>query len=428
MKTSVLKIILLIFFSGSCSFIYGQDTTMLSEELYKIQVLENNYRILAAMADVEAANSQIEVSKRDLYPSLDFVGSNLYFDDRVTPEGFPALRKNFFSLGVQLSQNIYSGGLVQKNKRLAEIYAEEAMAGKELTESDILYLASITYWTAVSAKEELEIWKEYRKRFEDFLKTISDRVEEGIVSKNELLTTQVQLNEIDLQILQAEKTMEISKLNLKKLANIRVDQEVTLLDSIYIRRVVPDTTNVFEEAMQRRPEVKMLRQQVLAGEQMEKIIGARYAPSIGVSVGGNYSNGIIERPDGDIHYNIRATASLPIVRWGKKKNEKLVQQYYTQSAKERLLEQELDVQYDIAEAFYNLQQSVKQVTLSRTAAEEARENLRIYVDRYDEGLASIVEVTEAQTFLQNAIVSLFNYRTQYRFSLIEYDKALGRLN
>ncbi len=407
---------------------YGQeDTLLLTESSYKNIVIENNYKILSARYSVEAANSNVDVKRKDLYPSLDFVANNRYYDEKVTPEGFPVLRRDFYNIGLQLKQNIYSGGIVQKNKKLAEIYAEQALAGKEITESDILYLASMTYWTAVLAEEEFQIWKEYHKTFEAFYNTIADRVEELIVSKNDLLITKVQLSEIDLQILEAEKTKEIAKLNLKKLAGLSTNDGITLLDSVFIANSLPDTINDLEEAMQKRPEIEMLHQQVMVSEQQEKIAKAKYAPSLGLAVSGNYTNGIVDKPDGDFNYFILATASMPIVRWGKKRNEKTMHHFYTNSAIQELHDKEITVEYEISEAYYNLQQSIKQLKLSTNAVEEARENLRINMDRYDEGLASIVEVTEAQTFLQNAVVLLFNYRTNYKFSQIEYDKALGCL-
>lgn len=420
----LLNFVMLVMFAG---LVKAQDVSRFSADIYRQMVVDNNYLIMAAEASVEAANLTVDATRKDLYPSLDFIGSNRYFDEKVTPEGIPTLRQNFFNLGLNLSQNIYSGGIIQKNKTLAEIYAVEAMAGKDVTENDILYLASLTYWTAVSSKEELWIWKEYRSRFEDFYKTVKDRVEEAIVSKNELLTTQVQLNEIGLQILQAEKTLQIAKLNLKKLACLPADRQITLIDSIIINNTLPDTINVLEEALNQRPEVKLMKQQVLAGEQKEKIAGAKYGLNLGVSLGGNYSNGILEKPDGDFHYNVLATASVPIVRWGKKRDERSIQRFNTQSVRQQLREQEIGIEFDIAGAYYSLEQSIKQVKLSRQAVQEARENLGIYIDRYDEGLASIVEVTEAQTFLQNAIILLFKYRTNYQLSLIEYDRALGEL-
>jgi outer membrane protein TolC len=423
-QIGLLKAVCLVLLAGAVN---AQDVSSLSENTYKQTVVKNNYLIMAAEASLQAANKNIDAIRKDLYPSLDFFGTNRYFDERVTSEGMPTLRQNFFSVGLNLYQNVYSGGIVRKNKKLAEIYAAEAMAGKELTKNDMLYLASLTYWTAVSAKEELGIWKAYRGRFAEFYKTVNDRVEEGIASKNELLTTQVQLNEIDLHILQAEKTLQVAKLNLKKLACLPADMDINLIDSIIINTTLPDTVNILEEALTKRPEVKLLEQQVLAGEQKEKIAAAKYGLNLGVSLGGNFSNGLVEKPDGDFHYNVMATASWPIVRWGKKRDEMTVQNFYTQSVRQQLREQELGVKFDIAEAYFNLEQSIKQVTLSMQATVEARENLRIYVDRYDEGLASIIEVTEAQTFLQNAIILLFKFRANYQLNLIEYDQATGRL-
>lgn len=406
----------------------AQSEIRLTNKVYTSIVCENNYQLMAASAMVDAANTNVDVVRKDLLPLFDFSLSDRYFDERVTPEGLPTVRNNFYNLGFNLSQNLYSGGMVQKNKKLAEIYAKEAAAGRDFTENEILHLANITYWTAISAKEELGIWIEYRKRFKRFYNTIEDRVNEAIVGKNELLTTKVQLNEIDLQILNTEKTAEVAVLNLKRLAGLPVDGEVVLLDSIIINESLPDTSNVFQLALQNRPEVQQLRQQVLASEQKEKMAAAKYAPSFSVSLGGNYSSGLIEEKDGDFHYNVLAKASVPITRWGKKRDEKSMQKYYTKSANDQLQDMEVNIRYDIEKAYYNLQQSIRQVNLSREAAQDARDNLQIYIDRYDEGLSSIVEVTEAQIFLQQALVLLFTYRTNYQFSLIEYDRALGNMS
>ena len=106
-KVKHLGLIIFVILAQLSNLVNAQVANHFSENVYKQTVVENNYLILAAEASVEAATSTVAATRKELYPSLDFVGSNRYFDEKVTPEGMPTLRQNFFNVGLNLFQNVY---------------------------------------------------------------------------------------------------------------------------------------------------------------------------------------------------------------------------------------------------------------------------------------------------------------------------------
>ncbi|MEJ2003686.1 MAG: TolC family protein [Cyclobacteriaceae bacterium] len=415
------SLFLLLSFCG-----YGQQFYRFDEEEYVRMVLDSNYNIQSARWNVEAAGEEVRSVRKDLYPAIDLDFFNIYSEREVTNEGMPVLRQDFYKAGVGIGQNLYSGGIVRRQIELAEIFLQESLSDQEITENEILYLAKLKYWTVVSAMEQMAIWQEYRRRYEEFYQTIVDRVEASIVSKNEQLTAHVQLEQINLQILDIERTSELAMFEMKRLAKLNTADSLILGDSIIISTVPAEIIDP-SAALSKRPEIMLMEKRLEASMQLERIISSSYAPSIGVGLDYFYTNGILDQPDGDFNYNITARATLPLIRWGKKKNELAMQKAYSQAAQFQLDDQIQNVRFDVAKSQYKLEQSVRQVNLARQAAYEARENLQIYINRYDEGLASIVEVTEAQTFLQDALLLLFRYRTEYQFNLIELERAQGEL-
>lgn len=405
----------------------AQDNIEFSYDDYQQMVLDSNLQIQAAQSEVEASLYRIEANKRNYLPAIELNAMDIYNNHHSNTDGDLYLKENIFSVNLQATQTIYAGGMVKKNVELAKIMNEAAMAGRDLTAYEISYMSALTYWRAISAKEQLNAWYDYIDTFNEFYATIESKVEDQLLGRNELLIAKVQLNDVKQKVLDAEKQLETSKLNIKQLASLPSDINITLKDSIIISTTSPDSINAYMTALNARPEITYLEKQVEANVQKEKLAKAPYLPSVGAQAQGSYANGLLNTSNGGTYYALTVKATVPITQWGKKKQEVAAQRMMTESAQLNLDDQKIKLEYEIRNAFYNVGQSQKQVVFAEEAVEDALENLDIYYDRYNEGISSIEAVTEAQTFLQQAIILLYNYRLGYQFNVIEYKKATGQL-
>ncbi len=82
---------------------------------------------------------------------------------------------------------------------------------------------------------------------------------------------------------------------------------------------------------------------------------------------------------------------------------------------------------EVNSAVYNVEQSRQKVELTDNSLLKARENLQLLTNQYREGLASVVEVINAQIFWQNAYLSNIEARYEYMLDITDYNKAIGLL-
>ncbi len=85
------------------------------------------------------------------------------------------------------------------------------------------------------------------------------------------------------------------------------------------------------------------------------------------------------------------------------------------------------ISLEVESSYYNLQQTQKQLDFAYSSLDNASQNVTVMLDRYFEGLSSVLEVLDAQLFWQksylNYIQSKYNLNTAYS----SYQKAMGEL-
>ena len=86
-----------------------------------------------------------------------------------------------------------------------------------------------------------------------------------------------------------------------------------------------------------------------------------------------------------------------------------------------------NIRLEVRQSYFNLISSQKQMNFAADALTNAQKNVEVMLDRYNEGLSSVLEVLDAQTYWQK---SYFNYiQAKYELNLAysQYQRALGIL-
>jgi outer membrane protein TolC len=78
------------------------------------------------------------------------------------------------------------------------------------------------------------------------------------------------------------------------------------------------------------------------------------------------------------------------------------------------------IMFEVSRAYYFLLEAKKRIELAESSRKSAEEALRIVEKRYKNGISTITELLDAQTFLNKA-------RTEYVSALADYKKAVAEL-
>jgi outer membrane protein TolC len=178
-----------------------------------------------------------------------------------------------------------------------------------------------------------------------------------------------------------------------------------------------------EKAAQQRPEVAATREAVAAASQGRDAAAAEFCPRIYLlaALGAVTGEHIVRSPQEGAGIHL----SQPLYHGGRQRGELRAADAEVQEAlaQSRVL---LDaVSLEVALAYRHATASRRRIDLARPAVTQARENLRLSVERYRNGNATPVDVVDAQTALTRARQRLVRAGYDYQAALARLDYAMG---
>jgi outer membrane protein TolC len=430
MKKAITILLSLIFFQ----LVYAQDDTLLVH--YRQMSLAYQQRIKVAEHRLSGAESQVEAAKSDYLPQLDLNGRYRYYGVpmQLAPptDGSSAVGEeisNFYSLRLELYQPIYTGGQLRNTKKAAQSEVEMMKNLVGLKRQQIMLNSDILYWKAVSKKEIYNLHIKYREIITQFLKVINDRVTEEVVGKNELYQAKVRYNDAQYKTIRSKKEYQVSLMTLSRLSGISLSESIPVADSLIIIQWDKESKVSRDSAYANRPEVNLFENLITKNEYNENIIGSAYNPRLGVLAGGKWgspSPGL--NIDPGFNYYIKANLSIPIVRWGKKREEVYAARQLTEVAKLQMSEAKDKIKLELERSTYRLNISQEQLNFAQGSLQNSAQNVSVMLDRYNEGLSSVLEVLDAQMYWQKTYFNYILAKYELNVAYSEYLYASGEFN
>lgn len=403
---------LLIIVMFQCLVVSAQAQITLGE--YVSSVIEYSHALLSAEAMVEGRVAESKIAKRNILPTLS-LASDADYDFRNDDIGW--------GVRADISQPVYNGGrysilVEQSGYRLTE---SEGLRDK--SELDVRYNAELAYW----ALSRAEIYREAMLDYINIINTLRDvalhRFEEGYTSKSDLLQVESRLSDAEYQLSQAEQRWSVALHNFNILRGADPTESVELGWSILDEYTLPRRVDV-SEFIEQHPDYMV----AVAGRESAKcnisLREANYLPRLNLGLFGLWQPKVDAGTllNGGVMFSLNA----PIFHFGERREAR-------RSARSDYLAAELmveDVVDDIVlneiNGWTNLQSSYQRISAARRSLEIAGENLDISTYSYREGLATILDVLQAQLswlqIYQNAITAQYDYAvaiSSYRYILAQ---------
>ena len=429
MKKFIISILLMLF---SITLVFSQQDTL----IYKYRRLAVDYQqsVKMAQSDLAGAESMLDAAKSDFLPKLDFYGGYNYLGVPIqmasSTEGQTGAElQNLYSLDLVISQPIITGGYLKNPRNAAQSQAEVMRNFVNLSEQEVMMNSDAYYWNAVTKREISTVLIRYRDAIGQFLKVIQDRVDEEVVGMNELYQAKVRYNDAEYEVIRTEKDFMISIMELNRMIGLSVNTPPDVADSLLIVNWAEVDINLREKALQQRPEISLLENKILMNRFNEKVTASQYNPQFGVGVGGNWgapSPGLSTDPA--FNYNLQAKLAIPIYYWGKKKEEVFASRQLTEISRLEMEQTKDMITLEVESSYYDLQQSQHQLDFAGGSLDNASKNVEVMLDRYHEGLSSVLEVLDAQLYWQKTYFNYIQAKHELNIAFSAYQHAMGELS
>ena len=304
-----------------------------------------------------------------------------------------------------------------------------AQSNIQLSEQNTMFEADAYYLSVVTKKEISLLSIKYRDAIGQFQKVIQDRVDEEVVGMNELYQARVRYDDAQYEVIRMDKEFKVGLMVLNRLIGVPLKTVSMHMDSLLVvnwNRAVEEKVDI---ALQIRPEIGLKTNQMSMDQYNEKVTASFYKPQFNVGAGGTYgapSPGLLSEPGAN--YHLTANLAIPIFYWGQKKDKVFAMQKVTEQTKLEL-EKTVDmVTLQVTSGYYELQRSQEQVDFSFSSLDNASKNVEVMIDRYHEGLSSVLEVLDAQLFWQKSYLNYIEAKFELNMAYSSYQKAIGELS
>ena len=417
-----------------CFFSAQEKRTISLEEAVKLGI-ENSKNLKIDRAQIEESTANLLAAKNKQLPELTVSGSYLYqpLEPHVDLKlqgmsgGGPKVSNVLYG-SANVSVPIYSGGRIKYGIKSAEYLVEASKLNTENDKNAIAYNISQAYNNLFKANEVVKLLKENltssQKRDESFIKLENN----GVIARNDRLKAQLQTSNTELQLMEAENNYSIANINMDLLLGLPDNTKIEV-DSNYIGEDdlgKPDDYYL-NLARENRNDIKALDYQRKAAALGTKSAKAEHLPSLAFT--GGYVAADIPKLltiTNAVNVGVGIQYNLSNI-W--KKNSSYVQS----KAKEQELAANNDllndnVTLEVRRDYQNDLYAHKKIDVYQRALEQAEENYRITLNKYNAGLETITNLLDADTAKITANVNVITSKADAALAHKKLLQTTGTIN
>ena len=393
--------------------------------------IANNHRIKSAKAGTTASEQMLHSAQGQRLPSLNVQSG--YTQLNKTPAvvadiggqsaQFDIAQDGSFAAEAIASVPVFTSGRISHNINAAEAVLQASQQNENTTVLNIKMQVSEAYVTVLRAESALQVAKSHVGSLEAHAKDVNNLYDQGMVARNDLLAANVEQVNAQQRVVQAGNQLDITRAGYNQLLNRDLAQEVSLAEQF------PDTPGgtlkeLSAEALNLRPELAGLTQQITALEQQAKSIKAGVLPQVAVNGGYQYQENKFQAHEGMWMVNVGMQWKL-FDGSTRHKGNAFIQQAFSLKAQRDDLHTLISLQ--VRQAWLNVKEAQKRIAVTQQAIEQAEENMKVTTDRYQQGLSTNTDVLRAETLRTTTHDNFNNANFDASLSILQLRRAVGFL-
>ncbi|MDQ2985307.1 MAG: TolC family protein [Armatimonadota bacterium] len=409
----------------------GQEAAPLTlEEAVRI-AKQNAYAVLSAEQDVEFAKGGVQQARSALLPKLNANGTYTRYTSEISavldPKQPPIIIRPLDqkSIALQLVQAVDIWGISGLALGGARALEASALAMLSATLNDVALKAKTTFLDVLRTDELLQVAEERVVNVTEHLRVAKVRNEAGQTAKFDVFRFEAELASSEQERLQALNNALLAEASFNEALSRDVSTPVELIPPTDIIRVDKTIEELTEKAKESRPELIAAQRRFDFQNRLRRAREKGNLPALNLT--GNFSYDPEASGLGGASDSISATAALSFPIFDGGLNRSLVRQARADETKAKIaLDQAtLGVTLEVKQAHLNLISAEKQVETAEKGLISAREALRVAELRYQEGVGTPLEVSDANAQFVAARTAVVNAVFQYRIAVSNLQRAVG---
>lgn len=418
------------------ALLYGQTTDpSLSLEQARALGLKNHPQILASEATYKRADQLTREVRSAYLPTLngDITGSQAELNSRIGAGILNDSRLfNHAGAGVTLSQLITDLGRTHNLVANSKLQAQASREDYQATQYDVILGVDQAYYDVLLSEQLVRVAQQTVSARQTVVDQISELTKNKLKSEVDVSFAQVNLADARLMLLRAQDRLESSYAALAQALGTQQDIHYQLADEPMPPNPPDSAGPLISQALQSRPELASLRLQTEAAQKFVYAERDLKRPNITLTgVGGvlPYINPGDANPGIPKTYEgVAVNMQIPIFNGFLFTARRQAAEYQLQATRQRDRDLQDQIARDVRTAYERAKTSFEAITATEQLLKQANLAVNLAQGRYDLGLASIVELSQAQLGQTSAQVQSLNAKYEYQEAYAALQYTLGSLH
>lgn len=322
---------------------------------------------------------------------------------------------------VSLSQLLFDFGKTLASTDAARKLASVALESVELQRQLISLTIKEAYTNINFSSRLIVVAQQSFERAQLNLRSARGFYEVGTRPKSDVVRAEVDVANARVDIINGRNAQRLARVALNTAMAIDIDTPTQVQDNLTYEPIAFDRPQQRAEALRQRPEHRQFRLQSEVAEAQERLAFRNFFPNI--SAVGAYGG---TRSELNPAWSLGLTLSWTMFDGGN-----LIGKYQESKANldaslARVRSSELDILQNVEQAAINVEAANERIQATQAAVASAEENFRLAQGRFDAGVGTILEITDAQLALTQSQNTEALALADFRIALYRLDRALGR--
>ena len=412
---------------GLAGSMTAQTLTLAEAEALAVK---NHPRILASEAGYLRADQITIETKSAYFPALNaqITGAQANRDARLGAGllNAPSLFSHFGS-GITLSQLITDSGRTPNLVANAKLTAQASREDSRATRYNVIIGVDQAYYEVLRSEQLVKVAEQTVKTRQTLVDQISELTKNKLKSNLDLSFVQVNLADAQLMLLRAQDELTAAYANLGQAIGAPEATRYQLADPArHSSAPESDPETLVQEAYKNRPELASLNLQSQADQKFVSAERDLKRPTVSLMAAAGVLPYIVP---GNANPNIAneyesagVNVQIPIFNGRLFSARQQAAQYQLQETQQRVRDLQNRIASDVRTAWAKASTSFQAIATSERLLQQANMALDLAQGRYDLGLSSIVELTQAQLGQTQAQVENVDAKYEYEeaYAVLQY--------
>lgn len=396
--------------------------------------LKNHPQIIAAENEASALGQEVVEARAPYYPALagNITGSGANQQARIGA-GFLTTSRLFnrFGQGITLSQLITDSGRTPNLVASARLRAGAAQQNYNATKYDVLERVNEAYFGVLRAQALVKVAQQTVDARQLLVDQVTALANNKLRSQLDVTFVEVNLSEAKLLLIQAQNQLQDTYAELARAMGSQQPGGYTLTEEPLPASPPPSVEQLVAQALGARPELAGLQLERESAYRFERAEKDLMYPTVSLmGVGGYipYINQLTLPREVPAEYGGAAVnVQIPVFNGHLFSARRQAAHYRALEADQRLRDEQEAIVRDVRTAWASATTAYQRLDVSAQFLRQATMSLNLAQGRYDIGLASIVELTQAQLNLTQAEIENLSAKYDYQTRNAELQYTLGGL-